>query len=127
MEKKVKIGNKEFGEGTLITTSIKTIVWFLSGVAGVILFLTTYFYISLKNQLEENADKDIERSKNIKQEVLFEVKAVSEDTEKIEEDVWEIKGDIKLLLDRTNGGLNQGEIRSTTSSPPPLDSLGTSN
>jgi len=103
MSNKIKIGNREVNEDSQVVTNIKTIFWFLGIVATVIIALTTYFYISLKGQIDDNAAKDLERAKNLKKELVIEVKDVAEDNEQMKEDVWEIKGDVKLLLDRTNG------------------------
>lgn len=133
MANKVKVGNKEISEDSQVVTNVKTILWFLSGFATILIALTTYFYFSLKGQIDENAARDLERSKSIKQEVLFEVKEVDEHAEKIEDDVWEIKGDVKLLLDRTNGINYQPEALTpvssnpvTSSSPNPVSNAGES-
>lgn len=140
MGNRLKIGNKEFNEDSTVTTNIKTIFWFLGIVSSVIMGLLVYFYLNLSSTIEENKTLEIERLKKMKQEVLIEVKEVSSDTEKIEDDVWEIKGDVKLLLDRTSGNNNiivQPQVSPATSSnpttssspntisPPDLDSLST--
>jgi len=145
MSNKIKIGNREVNEDSQVVTNIKTIFWFLGIVATVIIALTTYFYISLKGQIDENATRDLERAKNLKKELIIEVKDVAEDNDQMKEDVWEIKGDVKLLLDRTNGvyqveptpnpipsqsnspvnSAGNPEAASPNMSLPPLDSLQT--
>ena len=143
MSNKIKIGNREVNEDSQVVTNIKTVFWFLGIVATIIIGLTTYFYISLKSQIDDNAAKDLERAKNLKKELVIEVKDVAEDNEQMKEDVWEIKGDVKLLLDRTNGVYQvepthnpvpthspiSSEDSPTTAIPnmslPPLDSLQT--
>jgi len=133
MGNRLKVGNKEFNEDSTVTTNIKTIFWFLGIVSSIIMGLLVYFYLNLNSAIDENQQKDIERLNKMKQEVLLEVKEVSEDTEAIEDDVWEIKGDVKLLLDRTTGTVVLQPVPVTTTSsnptnaysPPELDSLPT--
>ncbi len=139
MSNKIKIGNREVNEDSQVVTNIKTVFWFLGIVATIIIGLTTYFYISLKSQIDDNAAKDLERAKNLKKELVIEVKEVAEDNDQMKEDVWEIKGDVKLLLDRTNGVYQVETIHNpvpnrenspvSSASPetslPPLDSLKT--
>jgi hypothetical protein len=131
MGNRLKVGNKEFNEDSTVTTNIKTIFWFLGIVSSIIMGLLVYFYLNLNSAIDENQQKDIERLNKMKQEVLLEVKEVSEDTEAIEDDVWEIKGDVKLLLDRTTGTVVLQPVPVPTSnptstySPPELDSLPT--
>jgi|TARA_R110000851_G_scaffold85152_1_gene185255 hypothetical protein len=131
MGNRIKVGNKELNEDSTVTTNIKTIFWFLGIVSSIIMGLLVYFYLNLNATINENKQIDTERLSKIKQEVLLEVKEVSEDIEAIEDDVWEIKGDVKLLLDRTTGTVVLQPIPTTTSnptntySPPVLDSLPT--
>ena len=94
MSNKIKIGNREVNEDSQVVTNIKTVFWFLGIVATIIIGLTTYFYISLKSQIDDNAAKDLERAKNLKKELVIEVKEVAEDNDQMKEDVWEIKGDL---------------------------------
>ena len=129
MGNRLKVGNKEFNEDSVVTTNIKTIFWFLGIVSSIIVGLLVYFYLNLNSVIDQNQQIDIDRMNKMKQEVLLEVNEVSEDTEAIEDDVWEIKGDVKLLLDRTTGTVIVQPVTinsaTPTFSPPELDSLPT--
>jgi len=137
MSNKFKVGNKEISEDSVVTTNLKTIFWFLGIISSIIMGMLVYFYLNLNTAIHQNEELDIERVKKMKKEVLVEIKEISGDMENLEDDVWEIKGDVKLLLDRTTGGSmnspspqrnqrNQNVPESEEESAPPiLDSLPT--
>jgi hypothetical protein len=124
-EKEVEINGKKYGEDTQITLKAKTLVWVIGVLIAGISTLATIGYFDIKSDVKEqkeNFDKE-------KQEYMQEVNNMMEETldeyidkrEDMIETIGEMKGDIKVILDRTsrnndhnntgvvnnvNGGLN---------------------
>ena len=92
-EENIEINGKLIGTGTTIKLSIKTALWIMGGIVSIVLTILIYSYFSLKSEIETK-------------ETEF-VKSVNEKVEKMKEDLTnirlneeDIKGDIKLILDR---------------------------
>lgn len=119
-ENELNIGGKKIGESTKITTNLKTLLWICGILFSVLIASFTFFYVDLKNKI---SSMDEQFKTTLKQELE---KAKNEDYE-IKQNIWEIKGDIKVIIDRTsrgsysqpeNEGSRIGENRPPTIAPP---------
>ncbi len=131
-DKEVKINDKSYGEGTRVTLSVSTLVWIIAGLLSVITTLATVGYFDIKSDVKEQKDvfddEKIQYKGEIKKILKEEMKYEREKREKIIEDIGEIKGDIKVILEKTrsleNGNSNNHSIYNTStpddSTPPPI-------
>lgn len=119
-ENELNIGGKKIGESTKITTNLKTLLWICGILFSILIASFTFFYVDLKNKI---SSMDEQFKTTLKQELE---KTKNEDYE-IKQNIWEIKGDIKVIIDRTsrgsysqpeNEGLRIGENRPPTIAPP---------
>lgn len=92
-EKEISINNKIIGVNSIVKLNIKTAFWLVSLVFGLIMTILSYAYFDLKS--------------NIKTQQIEYTKSINEKVENIEKEVVNIrliqeniKGDIKIILDR---------------------------
>jgi len=105
MGKEVEINGKIFGEDSKVTLSVKTLVWIICGVFFIISTLATVGYFDIKDQ-QEKMRKDYKNGlelykKEMVKTIKGELKELREKDTKFIEDIGEMKGDIKVILDRT--------------------------
>ena len=99
-------GNKKtFGESTKITLSIKTLSIVLGILLSAITTLATIGYFDIKSD-QKLLKKDYETAKSVyKDEIKTflqeELRDLRDKDVRFVEDIGEIKGDIKVILDRT--------------------------
>ena len=114
-------GNKKtFGESTKITLSIKTLAIVIGILLSAITTLATIGYFDVKSDQAE-LKKDYETAKSaykeeIKAVLQEELRDLREKDVRFVEDIGEIKGDIKVILDRTmrNNDHNDHNMHSVT-------------
>jgi hypothetical protein len=103
----VKVGEKVIGENTKITLSVKVAIWIISGI--ILLFSTAftvaYFDVksdvkTYKTQMEKDKSDFIKTVEDKLDEKLGSFQAKDEAFIK---EIGDIKGDIKVILDRTGG------------------------
>ena len=94
-EENIEIGGKLVGSSSTIKLSFKTALIIISGIVTIVISILTYSYFKLKTEVQVQQDEF--------------VKSVNEKVEKIQDDVTnirigqeEMRGDIKLILDRQN-------------------------
>lgn len=117
-DKEIEINGKKIGESTKVTLTISTIGWILGGLLFVISTLATVGYLDIKNDVKnQKATFDTEKQlykEDMKIVVEEGMKYERERREKIMEDIGEIKGDIKVILEKTKnleggrGSTNRG-------------------
>jgi len=95
----VQIGDRIIGENTKVTVTIKTLAWAIGGVITLFSTLFTMAYFDLKSELESTKDM-LQKEKDKYIEVVNQ-KLTSRDVEYLRE-IGDIKGNIKVLLDRTS-------------------------
>lgn len=133
-DKEVEIKGKIYGEGTQVTLSVSTLTWIIGGLLSVITTLATVGYFDIKNDVKEQKiifdQEKIEYKEEIKSTLQEELKYEREKREKISEDIGEIKGDIKVILEKTrsleNDNSNTGQSiynnsGPDNSTPPPIN------
>lgn len=117
-DKEIEINGQKIGEGTKVTLTISTIGWILGVLLFVISTLATVGYLDIKNDVKnQKTTFDTEKQlykEDIKSVLEVEMKYERERREKIMEDIGEIKGDIKVILEKTKnleggrGSTNRG-------------------
>jgi hypothetical protein len=106
-DREIEIAGKVIGENTKISLSVKTAIWIISGV--VVLFSTAFslVYFDMKAEIEKNksqADKDkIEFFQKIEDKINQAQDKNRDRSEEMQKDIDEIKGNVKVILDRTTG------------------------
>jgi len=94
-DKEFEIGNKKIGPESTIRFSFKTLFW----VLGVLYAILTIGYFDLRNDLKNSTIITQEE----KEEFMHDVEEEYEDKfEEILKEVWDIKGNVKVILDRTS-------------------------
>lgn len=113
-EKELQIGNRTIGESTKITLTVKMAIWILGGFLGILSLLFTWFYFNSKaerEQLKTDLDaskvevrKEIrEDLKTFKNDILVIVNPMNQNILEIVKEQGEIKGDIKLIIEKQLG------------------------
>lgn len=112
-EKEIEINGKKISESTKVTLTLSTIGWIVGALLFVISTLATVGYLDIKNDVNnQKATFSIEKQlykEDIKKVLEDGMKYERERREKIMEDIGEIKGDIKVILEKTKnleGGHN---------------------
>lgn len=129
-----QIGNRAIGENTEVRTNLKTVFWVASGLFVIMSFLFTVFYFDMRDKIKDtNAKMDTVIQKiqsDVDAKVKKDLDSFLERQIQIKEDIGEMKGDIKVILDRTSGSqANSGhtifENNQTppSSSGPPIESV----
>lgn len=111
--KEVEINGKTIGESTKVTITISTLIWVIGGLLFVISTLATIGYFDIKSDTKDykaGLEKEkIEYMNEVKKILQEELRYERDKREKLSEDVGEIKGDIKVILEKTRnleGGNN---------------------
>lgn len=104
-DKEVEVNGKTYGEGTKVTLSVSTLAWIIGGLLSVITTLATIGYFDIKSDVREQKNtfdaEKLEYKEEIKGILQEEMQYEREKREKISEDIGEIKGDIKVILEKT--------------------------
>ena len=113
-EKEIQIGNKTIGENTKLTLTVKTAIWIIGGFIALLSFLFTMFYFNMKSSNKALEGKWQKENKELKKEITGELKSFKSDIivivnpmnqnilELVKEQ-GEIKGDIKLIIEKQLG------------------------
>jgi len=103
----VKINEKTIGEGTKISLSVKTALWIIAGTITLFSSLLTMAYFDLKGEFKDYKTKTeaekVEFFKNVEEQLNKNWDKTRDKNEEIQKDVEEIKGNVKVILDRTAG------------------------
>jgi len=98
-DKEVDINGKTYGENTKITLSAKTLLWVIGIIVVSICSLATIGYFDIKDRVNALDESYNDKVENTIEEVMKEDR---EKRESIIETIGEMKGDIKVILDRTS-------------------------
>lgn len=105
LNRDVKINNTIIGESTKITLTISMLFWIISGLISIIITLATIGYFDIKtdvkNQKDIFDDEKMKYKDEIREMIKEELRHERDKREKIIEDIGEIKGDIKVILEKT--------------------------
>lgn len=125
-DKEVKIGDKIIGEETKISLSIKTALWIIGGTITVFSTLFSLAYFDIKSDVKQYKDKvDVEKTEyfnKVNDKFNSEIDKMRDRNEDMIKDIGDIKGNIKVILDRTSGVRTEAvttTIAAGTPPPPP--------
>ncbi len=104
-DKEIEINGRKIGENTKVTLSLSMISWIIGILLFIISSLATVGYLDIKSDVK-NQKSLLEKEKTeYKEEIRGilqkELRYERERREKITEDIGEIKGDIKVILEKT--------------------------
>jgi len=120
-EKEVKIGENTIGESTKISLSVKTAIWLISGIIALFASLFSLAYFDIKSELKDykaKAEKDkLETIKAFETKVDDKLKEFSEADKDFATAMGDIKGDIKVILDRTANIRSNSNINDNNAPP----------
>ena len=109
----IKIGDKVIGESTTVTLTVKTAMFILTGFVGLLTLLFTWFYVDGRardKQMKEDIEKfQKELKKDMEQfekDIEEEISPISQNIIQIIREQGEIKGDIKVILNKQLGVRN---------------------
>jgi len=106
-DKEVDIGGNVVGENTKVTLTVKMAFWILAGIFGFISTAATIGYFDIKSDINVQKVAFEEERKAYKEEIAKmlreEVKDLRDKDESIADDISDIKGNVKVILDRTSG------------------------
>ena len=101
IEPEIQIGDKKIGGNTLIQLNVKTITW----IFAILYAIGGWFYFDLRKELKASAEiskeEKVEFMKEIEKEFDTKLDKMIETTHRMELEQVSMKGDIKVILDRT--------------------------
>lgn len=101
----INIGGREIGENTKITLSVKTALWIIGGAIALFSTIFTYAYFDVKADVEVYKKKLEDSNKQfieqVEENISIKLEKERDKDERFIEDIAKIKGDIQLILDRT--------------------------
>lgn len=120
----VEVNGKTYGEDTKVTLKVKTVAWIVGILISVITTLATMGYLDMKSDIEDQKEvfekEKQEYKEEIKNMLQKELKGEVDKRELMYKDIYDIKGDIKVILDRTSGhNSNMNVLTSPESIPLP--------
>lgn len=98
-DKEVDINGKTYGENTRITFTAKNLIWVIGILVTGICTLATVGYFDIKSRV---TNLDNLYKQKVEDEIELIMKEDREKREGIIETIGEMKGDIKVILDRTS-------------------------
>lgn len=114
-DKEIEVNGKVIGENTKISLSVKTALWLIGGVIALFSAIFTVAYFDVKADVEDYK-KHLEQSnkafiKEVEESINVKLDKQRDRDDKFIEDIAKIRGDVQLLLDRTqrvNANINNG-------------------
>lgn len=106
-DKEVTIGENTIGENTKISLTVKTAIWIISIIIVLFSSVFTMAYFDVKKDVE-NYKGEIENDKKsfiktVEDKLDEKLGTFQEKDEMFIKEIGDIKGDIKVILDRTTG------------------------
>jgi flagellar motility protein MotE (MotC chaperone) len=104
-DKEVEVNGKKYGENSRVTLKASTLMWIIGGLISVISTLATVGYFDIKNDVEESKEMYDQGKQEYKEEmrklIKEELKYERDKRDEMKDDISEIKGDIKVILEKT--------------------------
>ena len=118
----IHIAGQVIGESTKISLTVKTILWIIGAVITLFSTLFTLAYVDIKSDVKsykEQADKDkTTQLKAVDDKFNAEVEKMNDNYVGTVKDIEDIKGNIKVILDRTSGNRATQESFLNSEAPP---------
>lgn len=109
--REIEVGGKVIGEGTKITLTVKTAIWIIGLVIALFGSAFTIAYFDVKSDVKsykEKVDKEKEEFINkVEESISLKLEKQRDKDEEFIKSIEEIRGNIRLLLDRTQGVRNE--------------------
>lgn len=106
----IQIGEKTIGESTKISLSVKTALWLIGALIALFSTIFTAAYFNVKSDVKsykEQIDKDKKDFiKQVEESIESKLEKERDKDEEFIKSIEEIKGNIRLILDRTQGTRN---------------------
>ncbi len=106
----IQIGERIIGESTKISLSVKTALWFIGALIALFSTIFTAAYFNVKSDVKsykEQIDKDKrDFIKQVEENIESKLEKERDKDEEFIKSIEEIKGNIRLILDRTQGTRN---------------------
>ena len=122
--KDIEIAGRVIGESTKISLTVKTALWLIGGMISIFSTLFTYGYLDLKSDVKtfkEQADKDkAQYFKAVDDKFNAEIQKMQDNYVGTVKDIEDIKGNIKVILDRTSGNRSTQESFLKSEGPPSM-------
>ena len=119
-DKNIEIGGKTVGASSTIKLSVKTAMWLIGAIVGVVMTILTWSYFDLKADVKAFQDADAAAQKEFIGKVDEKLDTMDDDVDAIRIDQADIKGDIRLILDRqTRDNPVRATNRTVESTTPP--------
>lgn len=124
MPNEVEVNGKKYGEDTKVVLSVKTVAWIVGILISVITTLATMGYLDMKAEIKDQKATFEEEKRQYKDQIKdmlqTELKGEVDKRELMYKDIYDIKGDIKVILDRTGGNHTNVNTPVTTPESIPL-------
>jgi hypothetical protein len=109
--KDITVGASTIGESTKISLSVKTALWIIGLVITLFSTIFTAAYFNVKSDVKtykEQIDKDKQEFiKQVEEGISIKLDKQRDKDEEFIKSIEEIKGNIRLILDRTQGTRNE--------------------
>lgn len=129
----LKIGDRHISENLEIRTNVKTLLWIAIGLFSALMAIFTLFYFDMRSRDRATNEKMQNLKKEIHQSVtnaLKEELRIYQDRQiKVIKEIGDIRGDIKVILDRTRNynesNYNINNAPAPASIRPPIETFPT--
>lgn len=129
-DKEVNVNGNVIGENSKITLTVKTALWALGLIITLFSTVLTIAYFDVKSDMKiykEKVDKEKEEFvKKVQDDITTKLEKRRDKEEEFVRSLEEIKGNIRLILDRTQRvgntpieGVNTIDNNNPTTTPPP--------
>jgi uncharacterized membrane protein YgaE (UPF0421/DUF939 family) len=116
--KDIEVNGKVIGESTRITLTVKTAIWIIGLVIALFGSAFTIAYFDVKSDVKtykEKVDKEKEEFMNkVEESISLKLEKQRDKDEEFIKSIEEIRGNIRLLLDRTQNSRNDNVQGSNT-------------
>lgn len=116
-DKNVEVDGKVIGANSVLRLSVKTALWLMAGIFAIVMGILSYSYFDLKADVKADGEAKDKAQKEFIERVDAKLEKMDDDVEIIRLDQRDIKGDIKLILDRQT---RDNPVRSTNVSAQPI-------
>lgn len=116
-DKEIEINNTTIGEGSKISLTVKTALWIIGCTIGLFTTILTVGYFDVKSDVADYKKKlELESDafiKRVEESINIKLDKQRDKDENFIKDIEEIRGNIRLLLDRTQGSRTNTVTEST--------------
>jgi len=106
-DKEIKIGQKVIGEKTKITLTVQVALWIIGGIIFLASTAFTFAYLDVKKDVRTyKAQMETDKNdfiKTVEKKLDDKLGSFEDKDEQFIKDMGDMKGDIKVILDRTSG------------------------